>query len=172
MSCVNERTQATEPCDGAQAMLEGSQLDKMEDGWVTLALSYKGKVMQEYECILLCNLMKQLDESMAIVQVSKHLHHSPGMPDSGKFEGPSNMDKFLKVLILRKTPNQELMKVDFSTVEKKLLTFDPGGLEAGNSRDVQINEPVHFAVMRRMGQVGLVYFSSTLRTRSILRGKI
>ena len=30
--CVDEKTQATEPCDGAQAMLEDSQLDKMEDG--------------------------------------------------------------------------------------------------------------------------------------------
>ena len=30
VSCVNERTKATEPCDGAQAMLEDSQLDKMD----------------------------------------------------------------------------------------------------------------------------------------------
>jgi len=29
--------------------------------------------------------------------VSKHLLHSPGMLDSGKFEGPTNYDKFLKV---------------------------------------------------------------------------
>jgi len=27
-------------------MLEDSQLDKIEDGWVTLALSYKGKGVQ------------------------------------------------------------------------------------------------------------------------------
>ena len=91
MSCVNERTQATEPCDGAQAMLEGFRIDKMEDGWVIIALLYKGKVMQEYECSPLCNFRKQqLDESMAIVQVSEHLHRSPGMPNFGKLEGPSH----------------------------------------------------------------------------------
>ena len=34
-----------------------------------------------------------------------------------------------------KTPNQELIEVDFSTVEEKLLSFDPGGLEAGNFKN-------------------------------------
>jgi len=42
-------------------------------------------------------MKQQLDESMAIMGVSKHLLHSPGMLDSGKFEGPTNYDKFLKV---------------------------------------------------------------------------
>jgi len=79
-------------------MLEDFQLDKIEDGWVTLAFSYKDKGVQEPECPSLCNLMKQqLDESRAIMGVSKHLHHSPGMLDSGKFEEPSNKDKFLRI---------------------------------------------------------------------------
>ena len=49
------------------------------------------------------------------------------MPDSGKlawsgkFEGPSNGDKLLKALILRKTPSLKLVKVDPSIVEKKLM---------------------------------------------------
>jgi len=63
--------------------------------------------------------------------VSKHLHHSPGMLDSGKFEGLSNKDKFLR-----------------STTMSTLLLW--GG----------------------WASVGLGYFSSTLRTRSILRGEL
>ena len=51
-----DRTQATEPFDGAQVMLGDSQPGKIEGGWVTLALSCKGKRVQEQSVCDLTNL--------------------------------------------------------------------------------------------------------------------